>query len=49
MAAPRSARRGKSGLHAGKVQDNVLSRQLEGKCHRNIPPPASDGKVEIVR
>jgi hypothetical protein len=22
----------------GRVQDNVLSGQLEGKCHRNIPP-----------
>ena len=23
---------------SGRVQDNVLSGQLEGKCHRNIPP-----------
>ncbi len=23
---------------SGKVQDNVLSGRLEGKCHRNIPP-----------
>jgi iron complex transport system substrate-binding protein len=29
---------GKSGLHRAGVQDNVLSRRLEGKCHRNIPP-----------
>jgi hypothetical protein len=39
------------------VQDNVLSGQLEGKCHRNKPPPGfdrlsltkHDGKGEIVR
>jgi hypothetical protein len=37
------------------VQDNVLSGQLEGKCHRNIPPfdrlrvTVSMGKGEIVR
>jgi hypothetical protein len=23
----------------GRVQDNVLSGRLEGKCHRNIPLP----------
>ena len=38
---------------SGRVQDNVLSGQLEGKCHRNIPPfRASKGdrsKGEIVR
>jgi len=43
-------RGGKSGLHMGRVQDNVLSGKLEGKCHRNIPrdgPPSRKG--EIVR
>jgi len=34
----------------GKVQDNVLSGQLEGKCHRNIPRGGSPSrKGEIVR
>jgi len=35
----------------GKVQDNVLSAQVEGKCHRNIPPAAlvAASKGEIVR
>jgi len=30
------------------VQANGLSGQLEGKCHRNIPP-GKPGKGEIVR
>ena len=35
---------------SGRVQDNVLSGQLEGKCHRNIPPRWQHyGKGEIVR
>ena len=50
--APRNVR-----APSGRVQDNVLSGRLEGKCHRNIPPfgfarlslTKADGKGEIVR
>src|ERR1700733_3548380 len=42
--APRNVR-----APSGRVQDNVLSGQLEGKCHRNIPPQLPQGTAVRVK
>ena len=43
MIAPFEVRKVRAS--AGRVQDNVLSGQLEGKCHRNIPPYNADSQL----
>jgi hypothetical protein len=42
------AGRGKSELLRAKVLGNTQAGQLDGKCHRNIPP-SIEGKGEIGR